>query len=137
MKSVKFYEKIRKPVIAVVKLEDAELIRQYSVVELDSQKRVRCFIEKPQNPTSSLVCACIYVIPGWCKRLIETYLAHGGDPDSPGKFIEWLVNRVEVYGFELGGKWIDIGNLEALLRFSENKYDYKRVFMEVRNAIGL
>jgi len=111
---VEFYREIKKPIVAIVELGNLELIKQYSTVEVDDDGKILKFIEKPERPRSSLVGACIYILPGWCKPLIKEYLSIGGDPDSPGRFIAWLTSKTEVYGFKLGGKWIDIGNPVSL-----------------------
>ena len=38
----------------------------------------------------------------------------GGNPDAPGYFIEWLVQRVRCQAIPLRGRWYDIGSLETL-----------------------
>jgi glucose-1-phosphate thymidylyltransferase len=47
---------------------------------------------------------------------LAQYLAEGGNPDAPGFFVGWLVDRMEVVAREIPGRWWDIGNLDSLAK---------------------
>ena len=102
--------------IAVYDCPDRELVKQYSVVELDAEERVVSFEEKPANPTTNTVGIATYLYHRDHVPLIDRYLAEGNAPDQPGRFMAWLYPRAPVYGYRFAGEWLDIGNLEQLLR---------------------
>jgi glucose-1-phosphate thymidylyltransferase len=106
-------------VIALHDCQDLNLVKQYSVVEVDSQDQVRSFVEKPTNPTSTLVGAALYVYHRKHLELVGQYLAEGQPRDAPGHLVSWLHTRVPVYGYRLDGTWLDIGN-EAELLHADN-----------------
>lgn len=105
--------------IALYQCPDMELVKQYSIVELDESDRVTSFVEKPQNPTTNLVGIATYLYHRDHVPLIEQYLAEGNSPDQPGNYIAWLHKRVPVYGYSFPGDWLDIGNHQQLL-FADN-----------------
>lgn len=78
-------------------------LARYAVTKLGEDGRVLEFVEKPEEPASTLVATCIYAMPYWALRMVEDYLEEGGERDAPGHFIEWLCRRVDVYGYILGG----------------------------------
>jgi len=92
-----------------------ELARQYAVVSLDGDARVTSFVEKPDDPKSTLVAVATYVYHRAHVPLVFEYLDAGNPPDQPGRFVEWLYTRRPVYAYELGGTWFDIGDHEQLL----------------------
>lgn len=91
-------------------VENIDLMKKYSQLELDENNRIISFEEKPQNPKTNLAAICIYYFPKEKLKLIDRYLSEGNPPDPPGKYIEWLVKHENVYGFVYEGKWYDIGD---------------------------
>lgn len=106
--------------IALYQCPDMELVKQYSIVELDENDRVLSFVEKPEHPTTNTVGIATYIYHRAHVPLIETYLAEGNSPDQPGKYIQWLHKRVPVYGYRFEGEWMDIGDKDQLLE-ADNK----------------
>ena len=94
---------------------DAELIKQFGVVELDDAGRVVSFEEKPAEPRSSLAATAAYLYSAEHVELVPQYLAEGNPPDAPGNLVAWLHSRAPVYGYRFSGEWLDIGNKEQLL----------------------
>jgi len=101
--------------LALYQCDDIELVKQYSIVELDKDDRITSFIEKPKNPTTKLVGTATYIYHRNHVPLLKTYLAEGNSPDQPGNFVAWLHKRVPVYGYRFDGGWFDIGNRQELL----------------------
>ena len=101
--------------IALYQFPDLELVKEYSVVELDGEERVVSFVEKPEQPSTNLVGIAAYIIGRRHVGLLEEYVAEGNPPDPLGHFMAWLHRRVPVYGFRFEGDWLDIGNREQLL----------------------
>jgi glucose-1-phosphate thymidylyltransferase len=102
--------------IAVRDVGSRELARRYGVVELAADDRVLDFVEKPDDPPSTLAATATYLFHRDHVPLIETYLAEGNAPDEPGRFVAWLHRREPVFGWRFAGEWFDIGDLEQLLQ---------------------
>ncbi len=94
---------------------DLDLMRQYGMVELGAEDRVTLVVEKPEEPTSTLAAAAVYLFRADHAALVDEYLAEGNSPDQPGRFVVWLYSRVPVYGYRFSGDWLDIGDREQLL----------------------
>lgn len=107
------------PHACVRELYDAEALRRTGVVVLDEDKRVIKFQEKPQIPASNWACPPIYIFPKSIIPKIKEFLQTSQNKDSPGSFIQWLVNFETIYAFIIRGKVYDIGNIESLHRVRE------------------
>ena len=108
-------EKETASALALYDCGDLELATHYGVVAVDSEGRVRSFVEKPSDPASTLVATATYVYHRDHVALVGSYLAEGGTPDAPGNFLAWLHKREPVYGYTFDGSWLDIGNHDQLL----------------------
>ena len=98
------------PVNVCVRLPSrAHLAGRHGCVLLDSDARIVDFEEKPRNPKSRLASLAIYVLPAAVQPLVGDYLQQGGDADAPGYFLEWLAQRVAVYGYVAAGPGFDVG----------------------------
>jgi glucose-1-phosphate thymidylyltransferase len=86
---------------------DPDIMRHYAVVEVDpDSRRILDFEEKPPNPRSTLAATCIYL---WRKDHLPLVDRYSGNMDAPGHYIQWLTKQVDVYGFRIPGRWMDIG----------------------------
>jgi glucose-1-phosphate thymidylyltransferase len=101
--------------LAVHDVGDRDLIRGYGMVELDAGDRVVGFVEKPQEPTSTLAATATYLFAKEHAALVDTYLEEGNPADQPGNFVAWLYPRRPVYGYRFAGAWYDIGDPGQLL----------------------
>ena len=101
--------------VAIRDVGDLRLASQYGVVALDHDDRVVEFVEKPENPTSTLCATATYIYHRQHLPLVGQYLADGNPPDQSGSFFEWLRSREPVYGYWFTGVWLDIGDKEQLL----------------------
>lgn len=101
--------------VAVYDVGDLELVRKYSIVELDSDDRIVGFVEKPEHPTTSLAATAAYLYTREHAGLVSTYLDEGNSPDQPGNYVAWLQRRAPVYGYRFAGEWHDIGDAHQLL----------------------
>jgi glucose-1-phosphate thymidylyltransferase len=105
--------------VGLFKVNDLSLICKYSNVKLDSENRITDFVEKPPKALSNLVAICLYIFPRTGLYLVRKYLEENNNPDTPGYFIQWLVKREKVYGYELNGKWLDIGDTNSYEKAKE------------------
>ena len=101
--------------IAAREVTDPELLRQYSVLEVDAGDRVTSFVEKPEEPRGTLAGVAIYVLHRDHVPLVRRYLDEGNVPDQPGRFFAWLSERAPLYAYRFAGDWLDIGDREQLL----------------------
>lgn len=86
----------------------------YNEVLLDEGGRVLSFREKPADPRGDLAAVAFYVFPARCAAGVHAYLEAGGNPDAPGHFVSWLVEREPVHAVPLDGSWHDVGSRESL-----------------------
>jgi glucose-1-phosphate thymidylyltransferase len=94
---------------------DLELVKKYSNVEVNDDERLVSFVEKPEQPTTTLVATAAYLYHREHVQLLRRYLEESNPPDHPGRLVAWLVPRVPVYGYTAGGDWRDIGDAGQLL----------------------
>ena len=47
-------------------------------------------------------------------RRLNTYMSEGNNPDQPGRFVQWLYERTDVFTYPIAGIWYDIGSHETL-----------------------
>ncbi len=105
--------------VCIRQVNDKQLLTNYNEVKLDSHCRLVSFTEKPRNPQYTLAAICVYIFPRGKLRLINEYLIEGKNPDDPGRLIQWLHKREDVFGYLFSGKWCDIGNIEQYKRVNQ------------------
>jgi glucose-1-phosphate thymidylyltransferase len=110
----KFVRDKNAPVVGVYDVGSLEEIKKYNAIEIDQTGRVTFFEEKPKTPKSTLTAIALYYYPAATLPLIDQYIREGGNPDQPGRLIQWLYPRVPVYTWRVPGLWYDIGSKEAL-----------------------
>jgi glucose-1-phosphate thymidylyltransferase len=109
----------RASALALYDVGDRELARKYGIVELGEDDRVVGFLEKPEEPPSTLAATATYVFHRDHVALVCRYLEEGSSPDQPGRFVAWLYGREPVYGYRFEGEWLDIGDREQLREADE------------------
>jgi glucose-1-phosphate thymidylyltransferase len=92
---------------------------KFGVVSIDDKDKITSFEEKPAQPKSSLIVMCLYYFPKETLSYIEEYKAVSKALDAAGSYIAWLSEKKNVYGFQFGGKWYDIGSIESLREAQE------------------
>jgi glucose-1-phosphate thymidylyltransferase len=102
------------PVLGVYDVGSLDAVKKYSSIELAPDGRITSFIEKPQDPKSTLIGIALYYYPKAVLPLIKQYIAEGNNPDQPGRLIQWLYPRTPVYTWTVPGLWFDIGSKETL-----------------------
>lgn len=108
-----FYEEKKETTLAAyeVPLKEAS---SFGVLDVEEEKVVD-FNEKPENPTSNLVSIGFYVFSEKSVEKLEEYIKEGENPDAPGYFLQWLINKEEIYAFDFNDTWFDIGTPENYL----------------------
>jgi len=98
--------------VRTVPLEEAH---RFGILEVETDGRVTAFVEKPPNPTSSLVSMGVYVFswPVLREVLSPERVDFGRD------LLPWLVETGRrVYAYDFRGYWQDVGTVEAYWRTS-------------------
>lgn len=117
------FEAKKADLIGCFDVKEREEVKKFSEVGLDSNKKVVHFVEKPSNPTSTLVSVGIYFYTAETVRMFKTYLKEGNSPDKPGEFVQWLYKRKPVFGRVFDkpqDHWFDIGSFEMLDNVRKN-----------------
>jgi glucose-1-phosphate thymidylyltransferase len=109
----------RASAVALYDVGDRELARKYGIVDLGEDDRVVGFLEKPEEPPSTLAATATYVFHRDHLGLVRRYLDEGNSPDQPGRFVAWLQAREPVYGYRCDGEWLDIGDRDQLREADE------------------
>jgi glucose-1-phosphate thymidylyltransferase len=101
--------------VAVRRIPDRDLIKQYGVITVDEDDRITSFVEKPDDPQGDLAATATYLYHHEHAPRVQEYLEEGNSPDQPGRLAAWLADRVPVYGYPFEGLWMDIGDRDQLL----------------------
>jgi len=111
----------RKPAVSLglYRLKQKRDAGRYGVVQLDTQKKVINFQEKPKKPQGCLVAMCLYYVPKEYLNLVTQYLQNKkvnkvNKVDATGSYIAWLKDKIDVYGYVFAGSWFDIGDYKYL-----------------------
>jgi len=99
--------------IGLYDIEDIQSATKFGVVEVDEDRKIVSFEEKPEKPKSSLIAMCAYYFPQSTLGMVEDYLGQTDKADKAGDYIHWLAQRGSVYGYTFQGRWYDIGSLES------------------------
>jgi glucose-1-phosphate thymidylyltransferase len=102
------------PTLIVRRAPELTSLSKYNEVSVTDDGRVTRFIEKPPRSETNLTAIALYFFPAATLLRLAEYLGAGGNPDAPGHFIAWLVEREPCYAESLVDRWFDIGSIESL-----------------------
>ncbi|MBI2971160.1 MAG: nucleotidyltransferase family protein [Candidatus Aenigmarchaeota archaeon] len=111
---VECFRKKKHPVVAAFDLKDRSKARLYGILKVDGTQRVVDFVEKPQEPASTLASTGCYLFPRASLHYFGEYLSEGNHKDAPGFFLQWLHKREAVYAYIFENNWFDIGDKDSL-----------------------
>jgi len=105
---------IKKEAETTIALWEVEDVSAYGAVALDSDMRIRSFVEKPDHASapSRMINAGVYVMSHEVLDLMEPGRACSLERDV---FPE-IARRQSLYGFRFAGHWVDAGTRENFLR---------------------
>jgi glucose-1-phosphate thymidylyltransferase len=112
---VEFWKSKGGSAVAVYDVQDLELAKKYGIVAVDEDERIVDFVEKPDEPPSTLAATATYLYRRDHVGLVDEYLEGGNNPDQPGNLVAWLHRREPVYAYRFSGGWYDIGDRDQLL----------------------
>jgi glucose-1-phosphate thymidylyltransferase len=107
------------PIIATYDVESKDMAENYGIVNVDSRGYIESFDEKPNNPDSTLASTACYVFSE-SSVLFDEYLSEDNNPDAPGWYIKWLINRRNVKSYDFNEYWFDIGTRLGYLNAVEH-----------------
>jgi glucose-1-phosphate thymidylyltransferase len=110
---ISFYKKANSSCITTHEIKEVEELKRTGVIELREDNSVKSFEEKPKEPKSNLAVPPFYIYKKQNLPLIKQYLSEGNNPDAPGNFIPWLIQKETVYAYKFTGYRYDIGTLES------------------------
>lgn len=93
--------------------ENTAQVKRAGVVELDEVQKVLSFEEKPAEPRSNYCVPAFYLYKKETLPLFREYLEEGNNPDAPGHFVPYLIDKKAVHAFLFEGKRYDIGTVES------------------------
>ncbi|MBI4398460.1 MAG: nucleotidyltransferase family protein [Candidatus Omnitrophica bacterium] len=96
--------------LGIYDVGDLNLAKNYGLVQVRASGKITAFLEKPPEPKTTLASTGVYFFPQEALELVRVYLSEKNNPDAPGYFVKWLVERSSVYGVPLAGFWYDIGD---------------------------
>jgi glucose-1-phosphate thymidylyltransferase len=96
-----------------------EQARKYNTIRTDGEGCLQYFEEKPLEPNGTISAIALYYFSRPVVAQFSTYLAEGNNPDQPGRFIQWLHQRLPVFTYPIRGTWFDVGSKESLERADE------------------
>ena len=100
--------------IGVYDVKKKAMATRYGVVKLDKDNRIVDFLEKPEDPPSSMVATCVYFFPKETIPLLYEYVERfKSKTDAAGNYIQWLLKKTKVYAFTFRGPWLDIGQIDT------------------------
>jgi glucose-1-phosphate thymidylyltransferase len=105
--------KLKKAMCAVglYDIKNPDMVKHYGVVTIDKSKKIIDFQEKPKKSVSTLISMCVYFFSASALKLFKQYIELKDCHDTSGDYIKWLCKKTEVWGYEFGGVWYDIGDI--------------------------
>lgn len=129
---VRFFHKRHVATVALYHARNLAETRKGSSVTINESNMIQEFVEKPSNPKSTVVGACLYVFPTGIIGRLKEYLTLGQTTDEPGRFIEWLYLQEPVYGYLLKDYLWDIGTIDSYKaadeHFARRLRENKRIY---------
>lgn len=107
------FEQHRTSVVFACNVEDRALLTRMGVAELGETGRVVSFEEKPERPRGSFRVPPFYCYTAEAVQAIPQFLAERNNPDAPGHYLAWLVQRQPVHALRRDEGTYDIGTLES------------------------
>lgn len=104
-------------------VKNCEVIRKrLGCIEVDEYGKIQSFVEKPDEPSSCLASVPFYIVPRRLWQKLNEYLEAGKNPDAPGMWIPWLLQKKEeVYAYVIDSDTMDVGTPEDVKRMTDKQ----------------
>ncbi|MBC5793027.1 MAG: nucleotidyltransferase family protein [Nanohaloarchaea archaeon] len=122
-------------------VKDEKLATSFGIVDTEGD-RIAGFVEKPEEPPSTLASIAVYYFPKDKVSLFHDYETHFKQTDvpaeqyldEPGRLIEWAHQKTPMFAFSFDGDWFDVGTPRGYLEATEKVVDGNIVRGETENA---
>lgn len=114
-----YFKQVGTDCITAYREDDVAQLKRAGVIELDESARVLSFEEKPEQPRFNYCVPAFYLYKKESLPFIRQYLDEGHNPDAPGHFVPYLIEKKDVHAYLFPGQRYDIGNLESYERVQE------------------
>ncbi len=111
--------------VGLYDVKKKERASKFGVAQMNGDRIITLFEEKPEIPKTSLIAMCLYYMPHQTLSLIKAYIQDSGKADRAGDYINWLCETKKLLGFQFEGRWYDIGSIEA---YTQAQNDFKTNF---------
>ena len=123
IEKIMLYHKASGAMVTIV-ATDADDPREYGVVKVGEENRVKGFLEKPSwsQAVSSLANTGVYIINPECMKLVPK----GKKYDFASDLFPLMIERdMPIYCYHIDGYWCDVGNTDAFLKCQRDAFDGK------------
>jgi glucose-1-phosphate thymidylyltransferase len=105
--------------LAVYDVKSLDKAKKYNQLTTNPDGILTTFEEKPSHPASTLCGIALYYYRPEALKLFHSYIQEGNNPDQPGRFVQWIHTRLDVFTYPIQGIWYDIGSHETLTEAGE------------------
>lgn len=123
IEKIMLYHKASGAAVTIV-ATDADDPREYGIVKVGEENRVKGFLEKPSwsQAISSLANTGVYIINPECLKLIPK----GKKYDFASDLFPLMLERdMPIFCYHTDGYWCDVGNTDAFLKCQRDAFDGK------------
>lgn len=131
------------PANVVYDVRDLESAKQFGIVDVDHRsEKITDFLEKPEEPPSTLASTACYFFNKENISLFHEYEEHFKETDvpkekyldEPGRLIEWAHKKTDMYAYSFSGHWFDVGTIEGYLEAVSNITDQNIIEGETKGC---
>lgn len=108
MEMYNMYKDKKAPIVAVKDIKDVLDLKKYGTISFDKSLKITDMHEKNNNAIGDHIALALYMFPINIIRILETYLQEGNLRTSPGYFIEYLYQILDVYAYEIKGNYFTL-----------------------------
>ncbi|PSG99381.1 MAG: glucose-1-phosphate thymidylyltransferase [Nanohaloarchaea archaeon SW_7_43_1] len=136
-----FCRQKKAPVNVVYDVKDLDLATGFGIVDTDGDK-IKDFVEKPEQPPSTLASTACYYFPKEDIELFHKYEKHFKDTDvpankyldEPGRLIEWAHKKTDMFTYSFDGDWHDIGTVQGYVEAMSSLVDGNIIKGDTENS---
>jgi len=114
------FEDNGKTTIVGYDVQDFDIAKKLWIIAIDEDNLVIDFIEKPENPPSTLASTCMYFYPRNVVKLFKEYLEEWNNKDAPWNFLARLIEEDDVYAEIYSDQRYDVWSFESLKAAKES-----------------
>lgn len=110
---VKLYNRQRSTIVLSYDCGDLAKVKKSSQITTGKDGLVTRFVEKPELPTATTICPCIYLLAPHTLDKLQFYFEDKQPSDPVGRLIMWLYSKEHLHAYQAKGYMLDLGSLES------------------------